>query len=94
MSPTDIEAWIGVVTAGGALVAVSLRFTRKAFRAFDRLEAAVQLVEGRSVQLEHNGGSSMRDDVAAGRQAAQDALVVVKRVEERLDRHLEHHAQT
>jgi hypothetical protein len=92
VSPEHLTAWIGLPTAATALVVGVFRASRKAFRTLDRLEGALKTVEGRSVQLEHNGGSSMRDDAKAARTAAEAALAVVTRVEERVDRHLEQHA--
>jgi hypothetical protein len=46
-----------LVTVGGGL--------RWLYRAIARLEHAVKVVEGRSVQLTPNGGSSIKDDITA-----------------------------
>lgn len=92
MSPEHLSAWIGLPTATVGLLVGALRVARKGFKAFDRVARAVNLIELRTMQLEHNGGSSLRDDAKAARGAAEAALAASERVETRLDRHLEQHS--
>jgi hypothetical protein len=92
VSPDALTAWIGVPGAAAGLVYGIARLTSKVVHAFDRVAKAVTVIETRSVQLEHNGGSSMRDDAKYGREAAEAALAISTRLEERFDRHLEQHS--
>lgn len=92
MSPELIAAWFGLPSAIAGALFGAVKVQRKVFRYLDRIDAAVKATEVRSVQLEHNGGSSMRDDALASRVAAETVLAIVQGVSERLDRHIEQHA--
>lgn len=58
--------WASLTTeilAGLAILGVMDRTVRKVYRWVRRLTETIESTHTRSAQLEHNGGSSLRDDV-------------------------------